>query len=173
MRRYWPCLLLSAGIFLSACASSDCCSSEMNSSGNVSASCQQKHRQQQLAERLRGEDIQVVQVGEETTLVLQTNDFFNPNSNNMSGNTGVLDDIVDFINAYKTENIQVTGYPDKRGSAVRNLALSRAQAQEISHYLHEHGLNTRLISADVKRTFSEVPRIEIFFRLPAPVNVFH
>ena len=173
MRRYWPCLLLSAGIFLSACASSDCCSSAMDASVNRSASCQQKHRQQELAQRLRGENVQVVQVGEETTLVLQTNDFFNSDSNNMSGGTGVLDDVVDFSNAYKTENIEVTGYPDKRGSAMRNLALSRAQAQEIAHYLQDHGLNTRLISADVKRTVSEVPRIEIFFRLPAPVNVFH
>lgn len=174
MRRYWPCLLFSAGIFLSGCASSSSDSSSMATDGVVSKSaCQQKKHQQQLAQNLRGEGIQVVQVGEETTLVLPTKDFFNVNSNHMLDNTSVLDDIVSFINAYPTVNIQVVGYPKCWKNSVRSLALSRAQAQEIANYLGEHGLNTRLISADAKNTFNEAPRIEIFFRLPAPADVFH
>ncbi len=168
MRRYWPCLLFSAGIFLTSCASSSA-----ESSVKESQSCQQRHLQEQLAEQLQSEGVQVVQVGEETTLVLQTYDFFYPNSNHMIDNPSVLDDVVKFINAYPTVDVQVTGYPNCHVNAVRSLAVSRAQAQEFANYLQEHGLNTRLISADAKNIFSESPRIEIFFRLPAPADVFH
>jgi intracellular multiplication protein IcmN len=175
MRRYLPYLFLSASIFLVGCSSSACsATSESNATdGETSGACKQLVRQQELAATLRSDGIQVVQVGEETTLVLRTDDFFPVNSNNMNTNTKTLDDIVDFINAYPTTNVRVIGYPNQQGNAVRSVALSRAQAEAVSHYLWENGLNTRLISAETKHERCEVPRIEIFFRLPAPTNVFH
>jgi intracellular multiplication protein IcmN len=172
MRRYWPYLFLSVSIFLVGCTRT--VSSEPNIVvGDTSDTCKHLLHQQQLAEKLRSDGIQVVQVGEEVTLVMATNMFFYPNSNNMSFDSKVMKDIIDFINTYPTVNIQVTSYPNKVGNAVRNFALSRSQAEAIAHYLWENGLDTRLISADAKRGLCEVPRIEIFFRLPSPKNVFH
>ena len=172
MRRYWPYLFLSASIFLAGCSTSECASSS-SATGATSLACQHVLQQQKLAATLRSDGIQVVQVGEEVTLVLATDKFFPFNSNNMKSNPGVLKDIINFINTYPTVNIQVIGYPNNSGNAVRNLALSRAQAEAVAHYLWENGLETRLISANAKQTVSEVPRIEIFFRLPPPLDVFH
>ena len=171
MRQYLPYLFLSASLFLTGCSTSDC--SVASDTSTTSKPCQQLLHQQQLAQALRGDGIQVVQVGEEVTLVMPTNMFFYANSNNMNFDSKIMQDIIDFINAYPTVNVQVTSYPNKLGNPARSLGLSRAQAQEIAHYLWENGLNTRLISGDAKRDFSEVPRIEIFFRLPPPTNVFH
>ncbi|HEV2613417.1 MAG TPA: OmpA family protein [Gammaproteobacteria bacterium] len=173
MRRYWPYLFLSASIFLAGCSTSECAASLNNATGITSSSCQHALRQQELAAKLRSDGIQVVQVGEEVTLVLPTDRFFPFNSNNMKSNPKVLNDIIDFINSYPTVNVQVIGYPNNSGNSVRNLALSRAQAEGIAHYLWGNGLDTRLISANAKQTTCEVPRIEIFFRLPPPLDVFH
>jgi outer membrane protein OmpA-like peptidoglycan-associated protein len=171
MRQYLPYLFLSAGIFLAGCSTSVPPVPPPPVVDDMS--CKQLLQQQKLAQKIKGEGVQVVQVGEEVTLVLQTDKFFYFNSNNAKFDRKVLKDIIDFINTYPTVNIQVIGYPNKQGNSVRNLALSREQAHEIARYLWENGLNTRLISGNAKQTMNAFPRIEIFFRLPAPTNVFH
>ncbi len=172
MRRYWPCIFLGLSIFLSGC-SSDTTSAPPPEVGANSPQCKQLIKQHDLANTVRGDGVQVVRVGEEITLVLPTKNFFYDNSNNMKNNDKTLHHIVDFINAYPTVNVQVIGYPAQSGNQVRNVALSRAQAEKIAHYLWGNGLGSRLVSADAKPTTYEVHRIEIFFRLPPPTNVFH
>jgi len=142
--------------------------------------------QVRLANKLRAEGTQVIQIGEETTLILPADKFFYPRSNNMRpGYQPHLNTIIRFINTYPTTDVQVTGYTDNIGDYTRNMALSRAQAQAIVNYLWSHGLNTRMISASGKGCHDDIAnnntrhgnalnrRIEIYFRLPPPANVFH
>ncbi len=188
MRRYWSYILLGTSIFLAGCSSTNvdadsdantphknvCCPSD--DVGYSPHACQQKMLQQSLAQKLRSDGIQVVQVGEETTLVLPSESFFEPNSNNAASvSAELMKDIADFINSYPDViDVKVTGYPKKSGDDdVRNMALSRARAERIAHELQENGLMVRLISADTKRNLSDVPRAEVFFRLASPKNVFH
>lgn len=187
MRRYWSYILLGTSIFLAGCSSTNgdaesdassphknvCCPNE--DVGYSPQACQQKMQQQSLAQKVRGDGIQVVQVGEETTLVLPSDNFFEPNSNHAAEiSSGVMKDVADFINSYPDViDVKVTGYPQNSGESVRNMALSRARAERIAHELQVNGLAVRLISADTKRNLSDVPRTEIFFRLAPPKNVFH
>lgn len=148
--------------------------------------CELLNLQYKLAQKLKGEGIQVVQVGEETTLILPADNFYYPYSNDLrSSSYKTLQNIIGFINTYPTVDIYVTGYTDSTGDYVRDLALSRAQAQGVADYLWSHGLNSRVISAvgkacqddvasnDLRRGRAQNRRIEIFFRLPPPNNVFH
>lgn len=183
MRRHWSYVFLCASIFLSGCSvfsgnKSHACSSYEgdNGTGYYSQDCQQKLLQQALKQKLISDGIEVVQVGDETTLVFSSNRFFNVNSNNPDIDAGFIKDIADFINSYSDEgviDVGVTGYPKIAGNKIRNLALARARAEKIAHDLHEAGLDSRLISADSKDDVSEESRIEIFFRLAPPTNVFH
>jgi outer membrane protein OmpA-like peptidoglycan-associated protein len=133
--------------------------------------------QHRLAEKLKKEGIQVIVVGDEVTLILPVSKFFYENSNHMrQAAESLLNHLIAYINIYPgIEDIQVKGYTSNRGDYQRNLALSRAQAQAVAHYLWNHGLNSRLISAQGYGCHHPYGRdlIEIFFRLPPPDNVFH
>ncbi len=131
--------------------------------------------QQQLADDLRGDGIQIVTVGDEVTLILPTAKFFYSNSNHMRDKEGMLNRITAFINTFPVVDIRVKGYTDNRGNYTRNMALSRAQAQAIATYMWGHGLNSRLISAEGYGCHNPYGfnHIEIFFRLPRPDNIFH
>jgi outer membrane protein OmpA-like peptidoglycan-associated protein len=149
--------------------------------------CQVLLAQQAVRNQLESDGTQVVQVGEETTLILPADNFFYKHSNHMLSQGRVyLNHIISFLNQYPIVDLQVTGYTDSMGDPVRNYALSRAQAQQVANYLWAHGLNARLVTAEGEggcvgsiasdayccgRT--ENRRIEIYFRQPPPNNVFH
>jgi outer membrane protein OmpA-like peptidoglycan-associated protein len=148
--------------------------------------CQLLKTQIKLANHLQAQGIKVIQVGEETTLILSTDQFFYAFSNHMRQDAEAkLNHIVHFINTYPTVDVQVTGYTDNVGNYTRNLALSRAQAQAVVDYLWSRGLNSRMISASGKGCHEDIAdnsrasgraqnrRIEIYFRLPPPDNIFH
>lgn len=142
--------------------------------------------QAKLASDLESEGIQVIQVGEETTLVLPADKFFYLHSNHMySHSESYLYQIIRFINTYPVVDVQVFGYTDNIGDYTRNLALSRSQAQSIAGFLWQNGLNARMLTAVGMACHNDVAsnltrhgnaknrRIEIHFRLPPPNNVFH
>lgn len=129
----------------------------------------------QLADDLRSDGVKVFIVGDEVTLILRTDQFFYTNSNHMRDKGTVLNRITAYINTFPVVDIRVKGYTNNRGNYMRNLALSRAQAQAIANYMWGHGLNSRLISAEGYGCHNPYGfnHIEIFFRLPPPDNVFH
>lgn len=132
-------------------------------------------QQRVLTHYLQKSGINVVQVGDEITLILQEKDFFREGSNHFSGNFHTLDRIVDLINTYSTSSAQVRGYTANTGDYKRNLALSRAQAQFIATYLWRHQINVPSVFAEgygCHHIYGD-PHIEIFFRKIPPVNVFH
>jgi outer membrane protein OmpA-like peptidoglycan-associated protein len=131
--------------------------------------------QYQLGQTLKSDGIQVVVVGDEAAIYLPVYRFFYTGSNHMKNQAKILSHIIAYINTYPVNNIQVKGYTDNTGDYTRNLALSRAQAQEIANYLWHHGLNARLISAEGLGCHNPygLNWVEIFFRQPPPDNVFH
>jgi outer membrane protein OmpA-like peptidoglycan-associated protein len=129
-----------------------------------------------LEQIVKGDGIQVVKAGDEVTLILKTDDYFYSNSNHLQDAHTKLNHIIAYINSYPViEDIQVKGFTDNRGDYTRNLALSRAQAQAVASELWEHGLDSRLISADGYGCHNPYgfKHLEIFFRFPPPDNVFH
>jgi len=142
--------------------------------GIYSEKCKVLIRQYDLARHLEKAGIQVIRLGDTVTLILPSDKYFYSGSNNLAS-TSHLDLVVDFLNAYPTEDIQVRGYVHTGCNLTRNLALSRDRAQKISEYLVYHGLDTRLISASGYgcHDIYNFDHTEIFFRQPPPDNVFH
>ena len=58
-----------------------------------------------------------------------------------------LTDLANFINLYDVETVKVSGYTNTLGSSIRNLALSREQAQYVAHQLWDRGLKSTMIYA--------------------------
>jgi len=141
----------------------------------TSDACRQLLFQHSQANKLQGEGVQVIRVGDEVSLFLPANRFFYPQSNHLRNNVNVLKDVIVYINSFPVENIEVKGFTTNDGDYSRNLALSRAQAEAIAAYLWKHGLDARLISANGLGCHHpyEMNGIEIFFRVPPPDNVFH
>lgn len=162
------------------------CSAKSTTNANPSSACQLMLLQEKLVKDLTSDGIQVVQQGDETTLLLPSDSFFYTYSNNrLASSDKKLNKIIEFLNTYGTVDILVTGYTDNVGDSIRNLALSRSQAQAIVNYLWANGLDSRLISAQGKGCADDIAdnstylgrkanrRIEITFRLPPPDNVFN
>jgi len=105
-------------------------------------------RAQQLAIRLEQAQVQIIMVGQDVMLVLPSRVFFYPDSSHFNnGMSPTLTDIVNYINLYDVETIKVAGYTNTLGSSIRNLALSREQAQYIAHELWDRGIQSTIIYA--------------------------
>lgn len=96
---------------------------------------------------LRG-NVQIIRIGEDIMIVLPAHNFFYANSSHINeAFYPVLDNVAEFINNYQAVTIKIAGYTDNTGDKLRNLALSRQQAQNISNYLTRHYLDGRFIYA--------------------------
>lgn len=139
-----------------------------------SPKCQQLMLQYKLAHKLERLGIHVVRLGDTVTLYLPADHYFQRGSNNLFS-TGDFPTVIQFLNAYTTEDIQVRGYQHTGTDETRNLALSRDRAQKMADYFVQHGLDTRLISAQGYgcRDIYDTDHIEIYFRQPPPDDVFH
>lgn len=102
--------------------------------------------QKSLVKKLEYNHVQVILLGDNLTLVLPSDKFFEPNSPLINPHyNSVLDQIIVLLNKFQEYDIKVVGYTDNLGWPPRNLAMSRQQAMDIADYLWRHGLNTRLI----------------------------
>lgn len=102
------------------------------------------YKEDSLASDLARGRVQIIEIGEDMMLVLPSTYFFNKDSTHINeAFYPTLDDVAAFIRQYETETIKVAGYTDDQGSALRNLSLSRQQAQNIANYLWLQGLNAR------------------------------
>lgn len=134
---------------------------------------------QSLISALASSDVQVIQVGDEVEVVVPTRELFYHNSSHLKYDPSpLLKTLIDLLNAYPMTSIKIAGYTSAKGNALRNLALSRQQAQIVNYYLWQHGLNARLIYAvghggENANGRGRTDRLEISFRMPAPVNVFN
>ncbi len=136
------------------------------------------HRQA-LISSLASSDVQVVQVGDEVEVVVPTRELFYIHSSHLKHSPSpLLNTLIDLLNTYPMTSIKIAGYTSAKGNALRNLALSRQQAQIVNYYLWQHGLNARLIYAigyggENANGRGRTNRLEISFRMPAPDNVFN
>lgn len=101
-----------------------------------------------IEQQLASADVQLIRIGEDVMLVLPSDDFFYPNSNHLNEYyQPVLDTIAHYIKPYDKEVIKVAGYTDNVGSPLRNVALSREQAQAIVKYLWHRNIHAPMMYA--------------------------
>lgn len=90
--------------------------------------------------------LQIFKVGQEYMIVLPTDSYFFGNSSHVNeAFYPSLNRVAEFIKQHETESIKVAGYTDNHGNQIRNVALSRQQAQNILNYLWHKGLDARMI----------------------------
>jgi outer membrane protein OmpA-like peptidoglycan-associated protein len=105
-------------------------------------------KQQTLVKELQGYGVRFFEVGDQITIVLPADRFFETNSS--AANTysyAILRKVVVLLNKYQSIGIKVSGYTDNQGSIERNKALSTQRAQTVAHYLWSQGIDTRLLYA--------------------------
>ena len=101
-----------------------------------------------LMTKLSKDHVQVIRIGEDYMLVLPSDIYFYRNSTHLNEKLyPAYHDIVQFINQFEVETIKVAGYTDNIGDPVRNLALSRQQAQYVSNELWRDGVTPAMIYA--------------------------
>lgn len=89
---------------------------------------------------------QLTMVGDEVQLVIPADQvFFHGTPIVQPGYYKVLEKIAVFIRSFPKITIKIAVYTDNQGSAARNLALSRQQAEHIADYLWDQGIDTRLL----------------------------
>ena len=119
------------------------CSSNYDSKPVLSA--EEAARQEYLNE-LQRVGVGLIEIGDNVTFVLPADRFFD-------GKTTILDpryfynlnQIALYLCCVEKINVKVAGYTDCTGNSIRDLALSRAQAQVIANYLWQRGIDTRLM----------------------------
>jgi outer membrane protein OmpA-like peptidoglycan-associated protein len=101
---------------------------------------------QRLVRKLEQDNIQVIRMGEDYMLVLPSKSYFYPNSTHISeAMYPAFKDMAAYINQFDIETIKVAGYTDNFGDPVRNLALSRQQAQNIADELSHAGIKPTMM----------------------------
>ncbi|MBY0545031.1 MAG: OmpA family protein [Gammaproteobacteria bacterium] len=105
--------------------------------GALAASMVEKRTpEEQLADKLRRDKVQIIRVGEDYMLVLPSENYFYANSSHFNEKMyPAVVDIAQYINQYDLETVKVAGYTDNQGNDYRNIAMSREQAQIVSSLL--------------------------------------
>lgn len=160
---FWMVLLFSFCILNLGGCSSNCCSSNKlwfntcntcstcntcNSSKRYSKSrCE--CRRWSWEQRFQARGIQLIQVGDYVKFVLPSDYFFLSHSATELDPryTCGLDMVASFICGLEKMNLKVAGYTDDEDCHLRNLALSREQAQVIANYLQRRGVDARVLYA--------------------------
>lgn len=102
--------------------------------------------QQNLIVQLQKSQIHVITMGEDYMLVLPSDVYFYSNSTHFNENMyPAIKTLAVFINQFDVETIKIAGYTDNTGDYVRNLALSRQQAQTIAKELSADGLKSTMV----------------------------
>ena len=102
-----------------------------------------------LQDDINNNNVQVIWLGDNLTIVLDSDAYFVESSANLVPVTSTLfTNITQILNSYTTVGVTVSGYTDKSGWAKRDVALSQQRATIIANYLWQNGVNTRLLSAE-------------------------
>ena len=101
-----------------------------------------------LEEDLTHEGVQIVKLGETIKIILPAEKFFYPESPRLLPRSYPLIHLIDeYINHFETVRITVTAFTDITGSELRNLALTRQQAQNLIDFMWRDRIDTRLLVA--------------------------
>ncbi len=105
-------------------------------------------KRSQLENRLAHHSVNLIQVGDEFKLLLPADHFFIDLSPKIKEEAYYdLDHISAYLNTYDKVGVEVASYTDNVCSKERNLALSRARAENIVKYLLRQGLDARVVMA--------------------------
>lgn len=99
-------------------------------------------------QRFKARNVQLIQVGDDIKFVLPSECFFLDNTAALNSKSyPSLDMIASFICGLEKMNLKVAGYTDCEDCHIRNIALSRQQAQVIADYLWKRGVDARVLYA--------------------------
>lgn len=97
---------------------------------------------------LISDDINVVHVGEYTTLIVPADDIFYPRSPRILPQSKSTLKLIDYyLRFFDLVRVDVVGYTDDFGNPFRNKALSQARAENVMNFMWRDGIDARLISA--------------------------
>jgi len=106
-------------------------------------------RKNSLIAKLSNAGVQVVQVGDNVTVVLPTDRCFEQDTASIEESCmPILYDITTLLKSYGNVAITVTGYTDNVASPEQNQRFSRLQADSIVGYLWTHGIPFQRLYAE-------------------------
>lgn len=95
---------------------------------------------------LEKNDVQVIHIGQEIRIVFRDDFIFIPDSANLNESAKpVLDWAAKLMATYTKINVKVAGYLDNQGKRPFLQALSKRQAEVVSNYLWDQGVDARLM----------------------------
>ncbi|MBV8801695.1 MAG: OmpA family protein [Gammaproteobacteria bacterium] len=101
-----------------------------------------------LADQLQNRGIKVIELGDQTLIVVPSSSVFNSATSNIRPTAyPTLDLIAEFISNYPNTTVKISAYTSQMGSDAVNLALSQQQAACIERYLLRRNINTRILTA--------------------------
>lgn len=84
-------------------------------------------------------DIQIVQVGQQATLVVPTDQLFYPHSANFTPHAyDILDGAAAYLSSHKVAHINIRAYMNGEATEDLNVILSKAQSGKVMNYLWAH-----------------------------------
>jgi outer membrane protein OmpA-like peptidoglycan-associated protein len=99
-------------------------------------------------EIMRAHGVNIIKLGEEITLVVQSNQLFVPNTPRLQwGAYPLLQLIDDYLRFFRIVRVDVRVYTDNQGDNARNDALSRQRAQEMVNFMWSDDSDIRLMVA--------------------------
>lgn len=132
---------------------------------------------EKLRDQLVHDGVQIINQADEHMLVIPSNAIFYGQTPRIAWNSyGVLNHVATYLCSFKKITVRVAGYTNSVGTSVRNLALSKARAQNVANYLWSQNIDTRLLyvkgfgsgnpiaSNKTERGRIQNDRIEITFR---------
>lgn len=143
-----------AAISLAGCFSKPCCVTTPCNTGCCKSTSQNNFSRfnrcikRSWEQRFQAVGVQLIQVGDDVKFVLPSDSFFCAHTATLNRSRyPVLDMIAAFMCGLQKMNVKVSGYTDCGDCHVRNLALSRQQAQTLADYLSRQGIDARLLYA--------------------------
>lgn len=102
-----------------------------------------------LKQRLMEHGVQVVIVADNILITLPTDLFYYPNSpNRIIAKDALLNDVATLLRRVQKVAITVSAYTDRGDSPARAASLTRQQAQDVTHYLSQQGVDARFLVSE-------------------------
>lgn len=103
----------------------------------------------ELRQHLLNTDVQVVQNGNSTELVMSSDITFETDKSAIRENFyPTMDSVATVLKKYSNNSIIVTGYTDNTGTKTHNQTLSEARAQNVGNYLVSKGVSMYRVSTN-------------------------
>lgn len=99
-----------------------------------------------LEDQLENRGVNTVVLGDEILISIPSARIFNAYSSSIKPQAfSTLAMVKQYMNRFTTMLVRVSGYTADTGSKAIDLALSKQQAERVAKFLHESGLNTRVL----------------------------